>query len=683
MPYNPPTNDLGLYLPKREGDELDDVTNWAEMDRMMRGQGTKANLAAIDSQKRFIGAGLDAAIKMANGRPSVWLNTDSQGARALQVPLSTYRTTINKGSFPNGSNVITTGGVPGGINSISIDAQGRVHVGWRTAPNFLNNDHMFMYGVPAGTGRSPLNTRQYKLTLVSSTDYILNDPVTGLPISAEGVEPWSSGSAAVDAMGTPDMCWSTDSHVTWAMIELGFPFVDMEFDCVSGRTTAEIAAAARAKIPGFLASGRRFTIGWAIPGHNDTFADLASLQQLRDDLLLVCDFVYFNTVWAHSTWTDPGSAATEARFNQYGQAIYEWSFSNPRVIASDTRGVLSDPTKPLEASDSNLLSSDGTHGQANGMEPVGRRCGKDLARSRANRQRRLTSRFKSANLLTGARYYGRTATGLPAGFTGKIPTNFGLVKSTNVSAGYSQVFRFPSIERNDSMVVAEGDTFSVDGRIFGVMSVTGGGALASSLPAIYRSYNVTGTTSGGAAPYTVTGTGVPASTPFNWTGFADGEATVMELTPPVDPEDDDAERITLMWYVGFTVSTEVNNDRIEAYQLVTAAGQVVEGDNLVGEWQLAAAGGPVKSIRTALSYHTSNTVPLTNTNQLAIAQSPGPATFLTRRQTRKQPKLRPYRTRKLPVPANVTHIAHCAAAIGGLGTSHIWIALPMVEKNPQ
>lgn len=37
MSYIPPTNGRGLYLPKREGDETDDMVNWEALDQMIEG----------------------------------------------------------------------------------------------------------------------------------------------------------------------------------------------------------------------------------------------------------------------------------------------------------------------------------------------------------------------------------------------------------------------------------------------------------------------------------------------------------------------------------------------------------------------------------------------------------------------------------------------------------------------
>lgn len=48
MAFTPLTNDRGLLMPKREGDEQDDVNNWPEIDRMLQGQGTKKNLMVIN-----------------------------------------------------------------------------------------------------------------------------------------------------------------------------------------------------------------------------------------------------------------------------------------------------------------------------------------------------------------------------------------------------------------------------------------------------------------------------------------------------------------------------------------------------------------------------------------------------------------------------------------------------------
>lgn len=37
MSYTPPTNERGLYLPKRDGDEVDDMNNWPALDAMIEG----------------------------------------------------------------------------------------------------------------------------------------------------------------------------------------------------------------------------------------------------------------------------------------------------------------------------------------------------------------------------------------------------------------------------------------------------------------------------------------------------------------------------------------------------------------------------------------------------------------------------------------------------------------------
>ena len=37
MSYIPPTNERGLYLPKRDGDEADDMNNWPALDAMIEG----------------------------------------------------------------------------------------------------------------------------------------------------------------------------------------------------------------------------------------------------------------------------------------------------------------------------------------------------------------------------------------------------------------------------------------------------------------------------------------------------------------------------------------------------------------------------------------------------------------------------------------------------------------------